>query len=333
MRRYALSLILAILAGFATGSVRCGEEEEPANPFGPRVAKRSDAIPGLLTRSNGDAFAGRIYLTRDKRLELYSDKDKKWYKLKLKDLASIRWDVEFEKQEREWRWKDSGSDVKVYTGRKKIDRRYKTVAVKKDGTSIEGHLRGTVVYVESSSVKRKYFLYWNHPASFDQKPEDLIYTRRIDFGAAHYPLPEKWSPLSRSQTGLIEPVFARLEKRLAALGVKHPELKGLGRNRKKLESQDGACLTLRTAEDGAGVRFQCQRTCGEKKPAVRPRLTLTRLGLHLSWEVLSGRAKTKTKLGNAARAALLATLKGAADELAKLDAAKVPAKAAKDAGE
>ncbi len=319
MRECALTLILAIMACCAAASVRCAQGQEPPNPFGPRVPQRRDAVPGLITRSNGDAYAGRVYLTRDKRLELYSDGEKKWYKLKLKDLSSLTWKVEFERKEKEWRWKDSGSDVKVLTGRTKIDRKYKTVALRKDGKKIEGHVRGTVIYVQSSELKRKYFLYWNHPSEFGQKPEDLCYVMRIDLDAKHYPMPEKRSPLTRSQLSTTEPVFESLEKELKLLASKHDELKNLGKSRYKLESQEGLTLTLRTWEKGPGIRFRCARIAEGKEIEGESRAkVLKKLGLELFPEVLDG----STKMGDAARAALKGALKNAAAGLQKLESAK-----------
>jgi hypothetical protein len=162
------------------------EAEDPPNPFGPREAVQPEAVAGKLVRSNGETVRGRIFLTRDKRLELFCDAEKKWYKLKLKDLSSLEWVVEFEKEEKEWRWKESGSDVKVLTGRVKVDRRYRTVATRMDGTKVEGHIRGTVVYVRTAAgARRKFFLYWNHPSDFNQKPEDLVYVKEIRLGAEH----------------------------------------------------------------------------------------------------------------------------------------------------
>jgi len=316
MTRCTLALILAVMACRPASVSRCGEEDGPPNPFGPRVAHRSDAVSGLLTRSNGDAYAGRIHLTRDKRLELYCDAEKEWYKLKLKNLRSLEWVVEFERQEKEWRWKDSGSDVKVYTGRTKIDRRYKTVAITKDGKRIEGHIRGTVIYVRTSETRRKYFLYWNHPSEFGQKPADLDYVRRIDFDAKHYPVPEKWPPLTRRQLDAVNPVCDALESELAVLGRRHVELKDLGGARAKLESQKGVELTVRNAR-GSGVRFRCARIAKGRKFRDRPRATLGRLGLCVFYEVLEGK---DGRPGRAAAAALGEALERARASLAKLDA-------------
>ncbi|MHC4917277.1 MAG: hypothetical protein ACYTGB_17505 [Planctomycetota bacterium] len=181
----AVLVLGALLA--ATVPARGGEGGDPPNPFGPRETERPDAVPGKLVRSSGEVVRGKIFLTRDKRLELHCDAEKKWYKLKLQDLTSLEWVVEFEKEEKEWRWKESGSDVKVLTGRTKVDRRYKTVATRKDGTKVEGHIRGTVVYVQPAGGgdRRKFFVYWNHPSDFDQKPKDLVYVKEIRFGEEH----------------------------------------------------------------------------------------------------------------------------------------------------
>jgi hypothetical protein len=310
---------LTLLAGLALAAAATGAEERVSpNPFGTRDAERSDAVQGLLTRSNGDAFAGRLYLTRDKRLELYSDAARQWHRLRLRDLRSLEWNVEFEREEREWRWKHSGSDVKVYTGRKKLDRRYRTVATTLKGERIEGHIRGTVIYVQSSQIRRKFFLYWNHPSDFDQKPEGLLYVARIDFGARHYPLPEQWPPLSEKQVAATAGVFAELEKELGVLGGKHRELKGLGGSRRRTESQDGVTLELRTRPGGAGALFRCARAVPDRKPPDQPAATFNSLGLHVYWRVLEPAAGPRP--GAEALADLRAGMQRATSRLRELEA-------------
>jgi hypothetical protein len=216
----ALLLVGPLLAA------RGGEDpgEEPPNPFAAERPKRRDAVPGKLVRSDGKVHRGRIYLTRDKRLELYCDSEKKWHNLRLRDLESLEWKVEFEKEEREWRWKESGSDVKVYTGRKKVDRRYKTVVVKKGGTRIEGHIRGTVIYVQpGKGGRKKFFLYWNHPSDFDQKPEDLVHVKEVRFGEEHAKEPPK--RLSGAQVKAVAGVLEGLAEELKKLSARYPEMK------------------------------------------------------------------------------------------------------------
>jgi hypothetical protein len=73
--------------------------------------------------------------------------------------------------------------------------------VTNDGKKMTGHIRGTVIYVvaakkgagdgEAPAEPQRFFLYWNHPGDFDQKPEDLVYVKEIVFGEEAAKEPEK----------------------------------------------------------------------------------------------------------------------------------------------
>jgi hypothetical protein len=207
MQRLALIAALAALLGPATAHAGEAEppkeqpkeapkeEEKPANPFGDTKAQRPDAVPGKLTLSDGKEHRGKLFLTRDKKLELFDVGRQEWQKLDLKDLKSLTIAIEKEETVKEWRWKEAGSDVKVETGRTKVDRTYKCTAVKADDKKIEGHLRGTVIYVKEAEDKdaQRFFLLWNSPGDFDQKPEDLIYVKEVVFGEEAAKEPEKSS--------------------------------------------------------------------------------------------------------------------------------------------
>lgn len=174
------------------------EEEKPANPFGDTKTARADALPGKLVLSDGKELRGKLYLTRDKKLEVFETGRQEWNKLDLKELSRLDISVEKEETVKEWRWKEAGSDVKVDTGRTKVDRTYKCTAAKLDGKKIEGHLRGTVIYVKEAEDKdaRRFFLLWNSPGDFDQKPEDLVYVKAVVLGEEAVKEPKKKSDKS-----------------------------------------------------------------------------------------------------------------------------------------
>jgi hypothetical protein len=193
---FLLVLSTAALAGEAAPpKEQPKEEEKPANPFGDTKAQRADALPGKLVLSDGKELRGKLFLTRDKQIELFDTGRQEWNKLDLKELSRLDISVEKEETVKEWRWKEAGSDVKVDTGRTKVDRTYKCAAIKADGKKVEGHLRGTVIYVkekEDADAKR-FFLLWNSPGDFDQKPEDLIYVKAVVLGEEAAKEPEKKS--------------------------------------------------------------------------------------------------------------------------------------------
>jgi ribosomal protein L7/L12 len=194
--RLLLTLLLAASAAVLAGEAAPPKEEEkPANPFGETKSARADALPGKLVLSDGKELRGKLYLTRDKQLELFDTKRQEWNKLDLKELSKLEISVEKEETVKEWRWKEAGSDVKVDTGRTKVDRTYKCAATKADGKKIEGHLRGTVIFVKESedADPKRFFLLWNSPGDFDQKPEDLVYVKAVVLGeeAARPPKSDK----------------------------------------------------------------------------------------------------------------------------------------------
>ncbi len=185
----ALVLAAAVAVGAAAAEPPAEPppaEEKPPNPFGEVKPERADALPGRILLSDGKDIRGRLYLTRDKKIELFDTRRQEWNKLELKDLERLDISVEKEETVKEWRWKENGSDVKVDTGRTKVDRTYKCAATKADGTKIGGHLRGTVIYVQEKddAEARRFFLLWNQPGpeDFDQKPEDLIYVKAVILG-------------------------------------------------------------------------------------------------------------------------------------------------------
>jgi hypothetical protein len=318
-------LLLTCVAGDRTPAA---EEDggEPPNPFGPRVVKRRDAVPGKLVRSDGQVHRGGIFLTRDKRLELYCDGEKKWYKLKLKELSKLEWVVEFEREEKEWRWKEPGSDVKVYTGRKKIDRKYKTVATRKDGRKIEGHIRGTVIYVQpKEGRKRRFFLYWNHPSDFDQKPEDLVHTKEIHFGAEHAKAPPR--RLGAAEVKAIVGVLEALAAELKKLAGRYPEMRSCDAGSVKLRGpsrfelryrhdvrvlpkdyewgKHGVIITFQLGPPGAGQPFERMRSA-----------ELPKLGLRLCYGVRTGKSPSAGLVAEIDK-----LLAGHRDKLKRLEAA------------
>ena len=101
-----------------------GEEEDagqagPTNPFGSgkQSVRRKDAVPGCIDLSDGTKRPGRIYTTRAKRLKIYNLKRKIYEFVPVPACKRIDVIVEWERMDKEWRFKEAGNPEKVYTGR------------------------------------------------------------------------------------------------------------------------------------------------------------------------------------------------------------------------
>ena len=142
--RYIAAAAFALLLGVSS----LAAAEPPAmNPFGEAPTVRQDAVPGYIQLSDGSIHAGLIYLTRDKRLQVYDEKLERQREVPLRVVKQVECIVKREWMEKEWKFKETTNDAKMYTGRGYPTREYYHTITLKDGRTISGPL-SAVVYVQ-----------------------------------------------------------------------------------------------------------------------------------------------------------------------------------------
>ena len=143
--------LLLLVPGAQAGA--SGQEPPALNPFGSRAEradqKRDDAVPGYLETSDGKVHPGQITLTRDARLKIFDEQQKKHREIPLKAIKRIDCTVLKEWVEEEWRFKENASDEKYFTGRTYPAREYTHTITLQNGQKIEGTLSG-IVYVRAA---------------------------------------------------------------------------------------------------------------------------------------------------------------------------------------
>ncbi len=194
LRRSLLSAVA--LAATMWGAAGQAAEEPPAlNPFGPAVPTREDAVPGYIELSNGQVVAGKIYMTRDKRVKVYDAELKRQREIPLNRIQEIECTVLKEWMEKEWRFRELAKDEKEYTGRSYPAREYSHTVTLSDGRKIEGPL-AEVIYVEpdtggdsrSAGGNRPYteplrfLLHKREKGDVGEDLKSLVYVRRIKLG-------------------------------------------------------------------------------------------------------------------------------------------------------
>jgi len=86
-------------------------------------------------------------LTRDKRLKIYDDKLQRQREVPLGVVKEIQCKVKKEWLEKEWKFKETTNDQKLYTGYTYPTREYLHTITLRDGRTISGPL-SAIVYVE-----------------------------------------------------------------------------------------------------------------------------------------------------------------------------------------
>ena len=134
---------IAILLG--TLSLHAGEPPT-IDPFGQKSSKRDDGRMGVVELSDGSTLHGLIYLTRDKRFQVYDPLLKRQREIPLHAIRKIECSIKREWQEKEWRFKEGANDEKIYSGRSYPAREYLHTITLNDGRTITGPLSAIVYF-------------------------------------------------------------------------------------------------------------------------------------------------------------------------------------------
>jgi hypothetical protein len=158
--------------------------------------KREDIFPGYVELSDGSVYPGMIYLTRDKRLEIYDNTIKEQREIPLRVVQSVECRVLKEWMEKEWRFKELASNEKYYTGRSYPARWYMHRIRLHDDRTITGIL-SCIVYVqpleenEGAEVghcpereAKRFLLHKRDKGKIGEDLESLRYVRLVKLGEA-----------------------------------------------------------------------------------------------------------------------------------------------------
>ena len=152
-------------------------------PAADNAAPRDDAVPGYVELSNGVIRPGWLYLTREKRLKIYDETVQRQREIPWAAVERIECEVKTEWMEREWKFKETASDEKIYTGRKYPAREYIHTITLRGGRTITGPL-SAVVYLQSSpkGEVEQFLLNKRNKGEPGQTMKSLIYVKQIKLG-------------------------------------------------------------------------------------------------------------------------------------------------------
>jgi len=180
----------AAILGLLPRGLSAAEADEPPaiNPFGPKTTQREDATPGCIEMSDGSVHKGLIYLTRGKRLNIYDKQLQRQREIPLRAVKRIDCKVKREWMEKEWKFKETTSDEKIYIGRSYPAREYLHTITLHDGRTITGPL-SALVYLqprqetsEKQPPAERFLLNKQDKGKIGEELKSLVYVKRIKFG-------------------------------------------------------------------------------------------------------------------------------------------------------
>jgi hypothetical protein len=151
----------------------------PTTPF--VTPNAGGARTGTITLSDKTVLTGSITTTLDKPLRIWVESQGRYLDIPFDQVASIAAKVVWERQEREYQFLTSGSDVKTYTGRTYPARETAYTLTLADGKTIEGGIVAPFNIHTEKNEDRLIVLHKRDKGPAEQSIEDLVYVKTIVF--------------------------------------------------------------------------------------------------------------------------------------------------------
>ena len=136
---------------------------------------------GTVKFSSGRTVKGKVYILRNK-LYVYDLSAQDRRNISVDNVKRIETLVRDEKMARKWFFKESGSDEKIYTGKRYPVRRFYVRITFHDGSTLRGPPIGRTIYVQTDDGRENYKLTKKQEGKVGEKLKDLVYVKSITFG-------------------------------------------------------------------------------------------------------------------------------------------------------
>lgn len=154
---------------------------QPESPFAVTPQTRRDLMPGCIELSDGRLLAGTVYTTRDKPWSVFEASSASFRRIPPTIVKRIDAVIIWERDQPEWRWKEGGSDEKVYTGRTYPARKQHYRFTLINGLQITGTVQQPI-YVAAGEQAARFILHERDKGEVGQSLGDVVFVRSVRLG-------------------------------------------------------------------------------------------------------------------------------------------------------
>jgi hypothetical protein len=153
---------------------------QPASPFD---TKKAPGRQGTITLSNGEKISGRLTHTGNKPLRMWVEKDQEYHDIPFEVIQHIEAKVLWERDEKEWHFKESGSDIKEFTGKTYPVRETAYTLTLINGQTLTGGIVEPI-YLARKEGPATFSLLKRDKGDVGKTLKELVYVARVDFDDA-----------------------------------------------------------------------------------------------------------------------------------------------------
>ena len=154
----------------------------PASPFaaaGSNIAADPAARQGVMLLSNGEKIHGRFATTQGKPLRIY-DEHEVFRDVPFDLVRSAEAKVLWERDEKEWHFRESGSDIKEYSGKTYPARETQYTLTLVNGQTVTGSIVAPL-YLQSRDGPYTFILHKRDKGEPGQTLKQLVYVQKVEF--------------------------------------------------------------------------------------------------------------------------------------------------------
>ncbi len=160
------------------------EDGAPSSPFAARPA--GETRPGVIETSDGEKIRGPLRTTLDKPVRVWEEDRGEYRDIPFALIKKMEARVAWERDEREWHFKESGSDVKEYSGKTYPARETNYLITLVNGQQVSGSV-ALPLYQDSRDGTRTYVLHKRDKGEAGQSLKQLVFVKRVEFLDAREP--------------------------------------------------------------------------------------------------------------------------------------------------
>ena len=169
----------------ATAPAQQPPATQAANPFSANADADKDKTLGLrrgaITTSDGEKITGKISTTLGKPVRLWDDQKNEYRDVPFALIKSVDARVVWERDEPEWHFKESGSDIKEFTGKTYPDRELQYTITLTNGQTVTGGIVAPL-YLEMPKGDPKVFIFHKRDkGEVGQTLKQLVYVQHVEF--------------------------------------------------------------------------------------------------------------------------------------------------------
>jgi len=170
-----------LLSQAATAPATPSAPPPASRPVSPFQAPQQDPETrrGTVTLSTGQVIKGPIATTREKPIRVWDAAEKEYRDVPLSLIRTLEANVLWERDEKEWHFIESGSDIKEYSGKTYPARELQYTVTLLNGQTITGGIVAPL-YVGNRGEQQTLVLHKRQKGPIGQKLTDLAYVQRVD---------------------------------------------------------------------------------------------------------------------------------------------------------